>query len=108
MQNVTTHVKVPVTAAKGDVIEIKTLAYHPMVSGQGKDQNGRTIPREIINTFKCEYNGRQVLLVKLEPAMATNPLLAFYVRVDASGTFDFTWIGDDGSVYKDQAAITVT
>lgn len=108
MQNVTTHVKVPETAAKGDVIQIKTLAYHPMVSGQGKDQNGRAIPREIINTFMCDYNGKQVFLVKLEPAMAANPLFAFYVRVDESGTLDFTWTDDDGSIYKDRAAITVT
>ncbi len=108
MQNVTTRVKVPDTAAKGDIIEIKTLAYHPMVSGQGKDASGHTIPREIINTFTCDYNGARVLVAKLEPAVATNPLLSFYVRVDASGRFDFTWIDDDGSVYKDHASITVT
>jgi sulfur-oxidizing protein SoxZ len=108
MQNVTTRVKVPGTAAKGDVIEIKTLAYHPMVSGQGKDSSGHTIPREIINTFTCDYNEKRILFAKLEPAVATNPLLGFYVKVDASGTFEFTWIDDDGTVYKDHASITVT
>ncbi|HEY9084858.1 MAG TPA: thiosulfate oxidation carrier complex protein SoxZ [Candidatus Tyrphobacter sp.] len=108
MQNVTTRVKVPDTAAKGDIIEIKTLAYHPMVSGQGKDASGHTIPREIINTFTCQYNGKEVFRAKLEPAIASNPLLGFYIKVDAGGTFDFTWIDDDGSVYKNSASITVT
>lgn len=103
-----TRLKVPETAKKGDIIEIKTLISHPMVSGQAKDKNGKIIPRELINTFTCAYNGTQVFKMTLEPAISSNPFIAFPVRADQSGTFEFTWIDDNGSIYKDTAPITVT
>lgn len=107
-EKVETHFKVPSSAKKGDVIEIKTLVTHPMVSGQTKDHDGKTIPREIINTFTCAYNGKQVFKMTLEPAISMNPFIAFTVKADQSGTLDFTWVDDNGAVYKDQAQITVT
>ena len=102
-----TRLKVPSTAKKGEIIEIKTLVSHTMVSGQAKDANGKTIPRDIINTFVCNYNGKQVFKMALEPAISANPFIAFKVKADASGMFEFVWTDDNGSVYKDQAPITV-
>ncbi|MBC5811569.1 MAG: thiosulfate oxidation carrier complex protein SoxZ [Candidatus Eremiobacteraeota bacterium] len=92
----------------GEIIQIKTLAAHPMVSGQAKDKNGKTIPRDIINTFVCTYNGKQVFKMALEPAVSANPFIAFPLRVEQSGTLEFTWTDDNGAVYKDSAQITVT
>lgn len=105
---VQTRLLVPSTASKGDVITIKTLISHPMYSGFTKDASGKTIPREIINTFTCSYNGTQVFKMDLNPAISANPFIAFPVKVDKSGTFDFAWIDDNGSVYKDHAQITVS
>jgi sulfur-oxidizing protein SoxZ len=104
---VESRLRVPSTATKGEIINIKTLISHPMVSGQTKDASGKTVPRDIINTFTCTYNGRQVFAMKLEPAISSNPYISFPVRVDASGTFDFQWVDDNGHVYKDSAPITV-
>ena len=38
-------VKVPKSAAAGEVITIKTLISHKMESGQRKDKDGNVIPR---------------------------------------------------------------
>jgi len=103
-----TRLKVPATAKKGELVEIKTLVSHPMVSGQTKDANGKTIPRDIINTFTCSYNGKQVFKMNLDPAISANPFIAFFVRADQSGTFEFTWTDDNGKVYTDRAPITVS
>jgi sulfur-oxidizing protein SoxZ len=108
IQNVETRLRVPSTAKKGDVIEIKTLVSHPMYSGFTKDSAGKTIPRDIINTFTCAYNGQQVFKMTLQPAISANPFISFYVVADQSGTLDFVWTDDNGSVYKDQAQITVS
>jgi len=107
-ETVESRLRVPATAKKGEIIDIKTLISHPMVSGQAKDASGKTIPRDIINTFTCTYNGKQVFAMKLEPAISSNPYISFPVRVDASGTFDFQWVDDNGQVYKDSAPITVS
>jgi sulfur-oxidizing protein SoxZ len=106
--DVTTRLRVPATAMKGEVIDIKSLISHPMVSGQTKDANGKTIPRDIINTFTCTFNGTVVFAMKLEPAISANPFISFPVKVERSGTFEFQWIDDNGQVYKDSAQITVS
>lgn len=100
-------VKVPKKASKGDVITIKTLISHPMESGQRKDKKGELIPRKIINKFTCEYNGQVVFSCDLDPAVSANPYLEFSAKVDDAGTFKFTWVDDDGSVYSTEKKLTV-
>ena len=56
----TPKIRVPKTAKKGEVVEIKTLLPHIMESGQRKDKDGKTIPRKIINKFVAEFNGKPV------------------------------------------------
>ncbi|WP_343079460.1 thiosulfate oxidation carrier complex protein SoxZ [Ostreiculturibacter nitratireducens] len=100
-------VKVPKSAAAGEVVTIKTLISHPMESGQRKDSSGNVIPRSIINRFTCDFNGVNVIDVTLEPAISTNPYFEFDAKVDAAGDFKFTWYDDDGSVYEDTQSITI-
>jgi sulfur-oxidizing protein SoxZ len=107
-EHVRPRVKAPATAKKGEVMEIKTLISHRMESGQRKGKDGKLIPREIINTFTCTYNGKTVFKAKLEPAISANPFFSFFVKATGSGTLDFAWVDDDGSVYKAQRKITVS
>ena len=100
-------VKVPKTAAAGEVITIKTLISHEMESGQRKDSDGNPIPRSIINRFTCEFNGETVIDVTLEPAISTNPYFEFDATVPEAGEFKFTWYDDDGSVYEDAKKIEI-
>jgi sulfur-oxidizing protein SoxZ len=98
---------VPKTASKDEIITIKTLISHTMESGQRKDKDGNVIPRSIINKFTCEFNGQVVFATDIEPAVSANPYFQFNVKVPESGTFKFTWLDDDGSVYETEKSITV-
>ncbi|AVW90521.1 thiosulfate oxidation carrier complex protein SoxZ [Celeribacter baekdonensis] len=100
-------VKVPKSAAAGEVITIKTLISHPMESGQRKDGDGNIIPRSIINRFTCEFNGQSVIDVTMEPAISTNPYFEFDAQVPEAGEFKFTWYDDDGDVYEDVKPIAI-
>lgn len=100
-------VKVPKTASAGEIITIKTLISHNMESGQRKDSDGNPIPRQIINKFTCEFNGQTVFECDLDPAISANPFFEFNARVNESGTFKFTWVDDDGSVYSSENKIEV-
>lgn len=100
-------VKVPKSASAGEVITIKTLISHEMESGQRKDKDGNPIPRQIINKFTCEFNGQPVFSCDLDPAVSANPYFEFTAKVNESGTFKFTWVDDDGSVYESENEITV-
>ncbi len=108
MADIKPRIKVPKTAKKGEVVEIKTLVSHVMESGQRKDAEGKTIPRKIINRFTCEFNGKPVCEMTLHPAISANPFISFFAKVEESGTFTFTWYDDDGSVYKAESKIDVT
>jgi len=100
--------KVPTQAKKGEIIEIKTLLPHIMESGQRKDKDGKLIPRKIINKFACTFNGKPVFTADMEPAIAANPYMQCYAKVDESGTFKFSWTDDDGTVTTAEEKITVT
>ncbi|MDB6176838.1 thiosulfate oxidation carrier complex protein SoxZ [Paracoccus sp. Z330] len=103
--NVKPRVRVPKTAAKDEVITIKTLISHLMESGQRKDKDGQVIPRSIINRFTATFNGETVIDVQMEPAISTNPYFEFEARIPDAGEFVFTWYDDDGSVYEDKQTI---
>lgn len=101
-------VRVPETATKGEAVLIRALISHQMESGQRRDNAGNLIPRRIINTFTCAFNGQPVFSCDLAPAISANPYFEFSVRATESGTFTFTWADDDGSVYMDEQRIEVS
>jgi sulfur-oxidizing protein SoxZ len=103
-----TRLRVPTEAKKGEIIQIKTLTSHPMETGLRKDETGKVIPREIIKSFVCEFNGKPVFSANLEPAIAANPYFEFTARMEESGTFSFAWTEDNGTVTTAEASITVT
>ncbi|AUH65907.1 thiosulfate oxidation carrier complex protein SoxZ [Paracoccus zhejiangensis] len=106
--NVTPRLRLPKTAAKGEVIEIRTLISHPMESGLRKDAQGRTIPRGIINRLVVTFNDQPVIDVDLGPGISANPYFAFHAMVPGAGEFLFSWFDDDGSVYEERRQIEVT
>jgi sulfur-oxidizing protein SoxZ len=100
-------VSLPPRAKRGEIIEIKTLAGHPMETGFRRTQLGELIPRDIITRFSCSYNGVEVFSAELHPALAANPLLAFTTVATESGTLEFRWTGDNGYSATQSVAITV-
>lgn len=101
-------VRVPSSANKGDVFEIKTVISHKMESGQRKDKDGNTIPQRIIHKFVCKYNGEEALSSDWHGAISANPYLAFHLKAVESGTISFEWHDDNGEVYTTSADITVS
>ena len=108
VRTVTPRLRLPATAAKDEVIEIRTLINHPMESGLRKDAEGRTIPRGIINRFAVTFNGQPVIDVDLGPGISANPYFAFHASLPESGEFHFRWWDDDGSVSEERRRIEVS
>ena len=100
-------VSMPKTAKPGEVIEIKTLAQHVMETGFRRTQLGVLIPRNIIRTFVCLYDGEEVFRADLHPAIAANPALTFTTVATRTGTLEFKWTGDQGYSLTETARITV-
>ena len=100
-------IRAPAQAKRGEVIEIRTLAAHPMETGFRRTQLGELIPRDIIRSLVCTYNGVEIFRAELHPAIAANPLLAFTTVATESGTLEFRWRGDNGYAATDSVQISV-
>jgi sulfur-oxidizing protein SoxZ len=100
-------VSVPAKAKKGQVVEMRALISHPMETGFRPDRTGKMIPRDIIHTFTCTYNGAEVFRASLYPAISANPFLSFTTIATESGELEFRWEADDGKVFAEKAKIVV-
>ena len=100
-------INVPPKAKRGDIVEIKTLMSHIMETGFRRTAAGELVPRNIITSFSCTYNGVEVFRADLFPAIAANPFVSFFTVATESGKFDFEWIGDNGFTETASASISV-
>ena len=100
-------VKVPERAKRGEIIEIKTLISHVMETGFRRTQDGAPIPRDILRSFVCTYNGEEVFRAEIHPGIAANPYFALTTLATESGTIDFRWGGDNGFAASESVRITV-
>jgi sulfur-oxidizing protein SoxZ len=100
-------INVPARARRGDVIEIRALTSHIMDTGFRHTVDGKLVPRDIITSFTCRYNGAEIFRADLFPAIAANPYLSFFTVARESGKLEFEWIGDNGYSIAASASITV-
>jgi sulfur-oxidizing protein SoxZ len=100
-------INVPARAKRGQIIEIRTLMSHIMETGFRHTAAGELVPRDIITSFVCRYNGNEIFRADLFPAIAANPFISFFTVATDSGKFDFEWIGDNGFSESASAPITV-
>ena len=97
----------PARASRGEIIQIKTLISHVMESGYRRTTLGALIPRDILRSFVCAYNGEEVFRAEIHPAISANPFFSFTAVATESGTLEFTWTGDNGFTASESVAINV-
>ncbi|MFZ9322285.1 MAG: thiosulfate oxidation carrier complex protein SoxZ, partial [Hylemonella sp.] len=86
-----TIIKVPATARRGEIIEVRATIAHPMETGFRPGDDGRVLPRDIIQHFSCHYNNELIFSAELFSALAANPLIAFHTIATETGTLRFQW-----------------
>ena len=102
-----TLIVMPPHAQRGEVIEIKAMVEHVMETGFRHTELGIRVPRNIIRSFSCLYNGEKVFAADFHPAMVSNPVVQFFVRAQVSGILDFQWLGDQGFAVNAQKQLSV-
>ena len=101
-------VTMPKMAKKGEVFSIRVIVQHDMESGFRHNEQGVRVPRDMIRSFVCTYNGNEVFKADVHSGVASNPLFIFYAKADQSGTFEFKWQGDNNYLTIVNQAITVS
>ena len=103
-----TLINAPTSARRGEVIEIRATIGHPMETGFRAGEDGKVLPRNIIQAFSCRYNGEQVFSAELFSAVSANPYIAFHTVATDSGTLVLNWEGDNGFTQTESINLTVS
>jgi sulfur-oxidizing protein SoxZ len=104
----TARVRLPASIKRGEIVEVRTLVTHVMETGHRAGDDGKTVPRRILNSFVARYRGREVVRMALAPAIAANPYIAFHFRATESGPLEMEWTDDDGSGVRHVETVTVS
>ena len=100
--------QVPKEVRRGEVIAVRIAVQHPMETGFRYDVMGNAVPKNVIHTLTCRYEGVVVFRAELGSGIAANPYLQFHLRPEASGELVFEWVDDTGARGSERARITVT
>lgn len=100
-------INVPPGARRGEIVTIRALLEHPMETGYRYTQEGKQIPRDIVEHFVCLFDGEIVFEAKLHPALAANPYFAFPLRAERSGELAFVWTDGKGARHMETARLVV-
>lgn len=100
-------IKLPETAKVGEIIEIRAIMQHVMETGNRKDAAGNIVPRNIIHTFIAKFDGQQIFAGEFGPGIASNPSLAFFLKVPGRGNLELIWIDDEGITTIERQTLNV-
>jgi len=100
-----TLIHLPDKPQRGVPFEVRTTIAHPMENGLRSDGYGNVVPRSIITRFECRVGERAAFAADLYPAIAANPYLAFWLRLDGPATLTFEWLGDNGFAHRETRAV---
>jgi sulfur-oxidizing protein SoxZ len=96
-------IRIPRSARAGEVIEIRTLIEHPMETGL---QQGAA-RRDMLTRLLVRMNGETLLAAEFRNGTSANPYHVFFVRMERSSTFDFTWTDEAGRSARAEARVSV-
>ncbi len=104
----TARIHVPQRLTAGQIFEVRLLIRHPMETGLRYDNVGHKIPKNIVHTLVCRYNGQEVFHAELFPGIAANPYFSFFTTAESSGELECTWTDDAGVTTSERVAIAVS
>ncbi len=101
-------VHVAAEVKRGTIIPIRIIILHSMETGYRYDINGRSIPKNVIHTLTCRFNGEIIFRAEMGSGMAANPSVEFSFSPDRSGELVFDWQDDAGQRGSQRAGLKVT
>lgn len=98
----TPRVRLPNSASPGDIIEVRTLIDHPMVTGLNSSD-----PRDMLERFEVTVNGERVFAYDFDNGSSANPTFTFHLRLQETSDFVFTWTHEDGQEFVAEESVRV-
>lgn len=100
--------RVPETARRGEMIEVRILIQHDMETGFRRDMQGRAVPMNVIQELRAHYAGNVVFRAELGSGISANPYFSFFIRAADSGEVRLEWVDTAGVNGSASAVLKVT
>lgn len=97
----------PENPAAGERVRVRAMVQHNMETGLRRRATGEPIPRNIVNRFRCTYDGQLLFEWELDTAVSPNPYLEFYFVARQSGELNMRWEDEQGQIIEASRQITV-
>jgi sulfur-oxidizing protein SoxZ len=98
---------VPATAKRGEHIEIKLSILHAMETGLRRKDDGKLVPKNVIETLTITYGNLTLFEAQLGTGVSANPYFAFSFLPAASDTVTARWIDSLGAAESVSAKVTL-
>ena len=99
----TPRIRLPRSADPGEVIEVRTLIDHPMITGVSSSE-----PRDMLERFEASMNGETIFAYDFDNGASANPTFTFFVRLEETSDFVFTWRHEDGRTFETEGQVSVS
>jgi sulfur-oxidizing protein SoxZ len=99
-------VRIPRSARAGEVIEIRTLAEHPMETGL-RHASTPAPARDMLTRLVVRLNGEVLFMAELRNGTSTNPYHVFFARIERRSEFTFVWSDERGRSVTATAVVTI-
>lgn len=101
-------VQTPPVISPGVVIPVRVAIAHPMISGHQNDEQGRRQARNILTRFECHGPQGLLFALDLQPGMAANPSVQFWLKPEGRMTLQLHWWGDHGFEHRHHHELVVS
>ena len=98
-------ITLPAAVRPGEAFEVRATVAHAMETGYRTGDDGARLVRDLVRRFECRLDGELVFAADLHAAVAANPYLSFWLRVDRPGELAFSWRGDHGFEHRETRAL---
>lgn len=92
----------------GEIVRVRAVIVHRMETGLRLNNEGKAIPRNIVNKFTATFNDQLLLEWAPETAIAQNPFIEFTFVAKNSGKLMMRWEDDEQQVITSETEITVS
>jgi sulfur-oxidizing protein SoxZ len=99
----TPRVRLPRSASKGEIVEIRTLIDHPMITGISSPG-----PRDMLDRFVARMNGEVIFSFDFDNGTSANPYVVFFARLEETSAFEFVWTHENGTEFTSTGEIRVS
>jgi sulfur-oxidizing protein SoxY len=101
-----TRISVPDEVTTGDLMNLRAVITHPQETGLRLNAFNQWVPLRIIEQLSCKFLGEEVIRIRPEPAIATNPYFSFFMTAEGPGRLEFEWLDTNGEIYTEAALVS--